>query len=319
MTTRLTQGLIGAVAVTVIGYLVISGNSAPEASSSTVEEILHGRDGSIMVVVPAARISTGDHETHPDLPAEQLGDKPLKPYEVFTVRAEPGWRPGSEPARTIDVPAFAIDRYEVSNGQYRKFLDWITRTGDHRSCHPDEAKSKDHTPRYWKEFNPLLRDRRYGQTTPFGSETFTGNSNPVVGVDWFDAFAYAEWAGKRLPAEAEWELAARGTDGRRWPWGSEWQWGKANTGGEKRGLDTVPKGKERDGYIYSAPVGTYPDGRSPFGCDDMAGNVAEWSLERAVRGGSSRSSPSSVRCSVRSVREPEFRTFTLGFRCARDL
>jgi formylglycine-generating enzyme required for sulfatase activity len=316
MNRRKTIGLAGAAALAAVGMIVLFSVRGTEASE--IREIIHAKDGSVMMVVPAAEFTMGASGTHPDLPAEPPGKKPLKPYEILAVRAEPGWRHADEPARTVKVAAFAIDRYEVTNGQYREFLDWISRSGDHGLCHPDEPEGKDHTPRYWRDFNPLLKDADYARTTPFGSETFTADAKPVVGVDWLDAYAYAAWAGKRLPTEAEWELAARGTDGRRWPWGNEWQWGKANTGGERRGMDVSAHGRERDGYIYSAPVGTYPEGRSPYGCDDMAGNAAEWCAERVVRGGSSRSLPSSVRCAARTIREPEFRMFTLGFRCAKD-
>jgi len=307
-------------------------------------EIVHERDGSKMMVVPATEFLMGPAtaEAHPDLPPEPPGAEPLKPREVLLVRAERAWRHRDEqPQREVRVSRFAIDRYEVSNAQYRAFLEWIQRTRDHDDCHPDEPDDKDHTPRYWKSFNPLLRDAAYARVAPFDSETFTADAKPVVGVDWFDAFAYAAWAEKRLPTEAEWELAARGPDGRRWPWGDTWEWGRANTGGEKKGMDIPAKGIEKDGFIYAAPMGTYPKGRSPYGADDMAGNVAEWCADwyeedyygkgrrrdppgpksgefRVVRGGSSRNMPSSVRCAKRSFHEPEFRTFTLGFRCAKD-
>jgi len=257
----------------------------------------------------------------------------------------------------VALGSFAIDRHEVTNARYRRFLAWMKAENDHRFCHPDEPSHKDHTPRYWKDFNPLLNNDAYAATAPFGTESFQGDDAPVVGVDWFDAYAYAAWAGKRLPTEAEWELAARGTDGRRWPWGDLWEWGRANTGGEKRGRDipgrrwekefyglTYEPGKTRDkdGYIYPAPVGRHPRGRSPWGVDNMAGNVAEWCADwyaddayrtspaenptgprkgtlRVVRGGSSRNYPSGVRTTARQSREPFFRTFTLGFRCAKDL
>ncbi|MFV1994467.1 MAG: formylglycine-generating enzyme family protein [Verrucomicrobiales bacterium] len=314
MSAQKAYVVLGVTALVIGGLIALLPRPDPEPD---IEKIVREKDGSTMVMVPASEFTMGTSEAHPDLPEEPLGNK-LKPYEIPTARAVPEWRPANEAPRTVKVAAFAIDRYEVTNAQYRKFSDWISHSGEHGLCHPDEPEGKDHTPRYWRGFNPLLKDANYAQTAPFGMETFAADTKPVVGVDWFDAYSYAAWAGKRLPTEAEWELAARGTDGRRWPWGNEWQWGKANTGGEKRGKDVPSQGYERDGYIYSAPVGSYPQGRSPFGCDDMAGNAAEWCAERVVRGGSSRSLPSSVRSTASLIREPEFRTFTLGFRCAKD-
>ncbi|MCE9583408.1 MAG: formylglycine-generating enzyme family protein [Planctomycetes bacterium] len=287
-------------------------------------EIVHAADGSAMMLVPAMEFTMGTSDAHPDFPAAPPDGKPLHPPDLLIARAAIGWAgDGERPARQVSVKAFAIDRYEVTNAQYRRFLEAVGKTGDHSRCDPREPKGKDHTPRYWREFNPLLKDPEYAATAPFSAATFTDDAKPVVGVDWFDAAAYAGWAGKRLPTEAEWELAARGNDGRRWPWGNDWKWGLANTGGEKLGADVHAGGREKDGWIYPAPVGTFPGGRSPFGCDDMAGNASEWCSdaygnERVVRGGSSRSAPSSARCASRFHYEPEFRTFTLGFRCAKD-
>jgi len=296
-----------------------------------------------MIVVPETEFLMGSNDAHPDLPDAPLGTAPLAPGQIPVVRADRAWRQADErPAHRVTVRAFAIDRYEVTNAEYRRFLESITRTGDHHLCHPDEPEGKDHTPRYWRTFNPLLADAEYAETAPFDAKTFTADDKPVVGVDWYDAYAYAAWAGKRLPTEAEWELAARGEDGRRWPWGNRWEWGRANTGGEKKGHDVRAHGFEKDGFIYAAPVGSYPQGRSPLGCGDMAGNVAEWCADwyasdtyqiapavsprgpssgqmKVVRGGSSRNMPSSVRCAKRFFHEPDFRTFTLGFRCAKDL
>ena len=326
-------------AVLAAAALAWSGTRAEERP----RDIPHDRDGSVMVAVSSSEFLMGTSEASPDLPDASMWNKPLLPSDILLVRAAPAWSHADErPAHTVRLRAFAIDRTEVTNGQYRRFLAWIERTNDHRRCHPTEPRGKEHTPRYWRDFNPLLADPTYSRAAPFARDTFIGDDKPVVGVDWYDAYAYAAWVGKRLPTEAEWEKAARGTDERRWPWGNDWRWGRANTGGEKHGKDVSTSGFEKDGYIYPAPVGSFADGASPYGAFDMAGNVEEWCADwyasdayahaaardpkgpasgrlRVVRGGSSRSSPSAVRTAARSAREPDFRTFTLGFRCAKDL
>lgn len=311
--------------------------------AATLVDVRHAKDNSTMMVVPASEFAQGTEETYSDLPSSRLVPGKVKPTEIKIARGWEGWALEDErPLRKVRLKSFAIDRYEVTNAQYRMFLADVAELGDERFRHADQPVGKDHTPRYWKKFNPLLSDPQFAKLAQFNAETFTQDNKPVVGVDWFDAYAYAKWAGKRLPTEAEWELAARGTDGRRWPWGNEWQWGLCNIVGEKFGADVRAQGKEKDGYIYPAPVGSYPASRSPFGCDDMAGNAAEWvadwyaadvyaggstdsprgpqtGVERVVRGGSSQNLPSNVRCAIRGRREPEFKTFTLGFRCAKDL
>ena len=321
----------------------VNADASPALPAIQAVELRHAADNSVMMIVPALQFTMGTADAHPDLPANSLVPGRVKPTEIKLARGWAGWALEDErPQHMVRLKAFAIDRYEVTNGQYRKFLAEVKQSGDAAWAHPDQPKGKDHTPRYWKEFNPLLKDPAYVRLAQYDATTFTADDKPVVGVDWFDAYAYAKWAGKRLPTEAEWELAARGTDGRRWPWGNDWQWGLCNIVGEKLGADVRAKGKEKDGYIYPAPVGSYPAGRSPFGCDDMAGNAAEWvadwyavdtyktdsaenphgphtGTERVVRGGSSQNYPSNTRCAVRAHREPEFKTFILGFRCAKDL
>jgi len=130
----------------------------------------------------------------------------------------------------------------------------------------------------------------------------------VVGVDWWDAYAFTSWAGKRLPTRGEWEAAAGAGAGRTWPWGDRWEWALANTGGEKWG--------EHDGHTYAAPVDSFPAGASPAGALHMAGNVAEWTREGWVMGGSSNSNPSGVRVDAGRLREPGYRSFDIGLRAA---
>jgi len=206
------------------------------------------------------------------------------------------------------LPDFKIDITEVSNAQYKRFLKDLA-SESHEFCHPQEPQSKDHTPRYFKEFRPrLFLSSVAHKLAPFQLDTFRKDDHPVVGVDWWDAYAYARWAGKRLPTQIEWEKASRGPAGNLWPWGNVWNYKKSNTGGEKWG--------EKDGYIYSAPTTSFPAGASPYGCQNMGGNVAEWTQDGKTSGGSSKSNPSEVCGSSSISRNPDFRSFSLGFRCA---
>lgn len=324
------------------GAALLIGGCSHKSDSVFEETILNERDGSEMVVVPGSRFQMGNVIAHPDLENRSKGGA-LRPYHVLVERAAPVWEDrDARPQHAVTISRFAIDKYEVTNAQYSRFLEWIEENGDEEVRHPDQSRGKSHVPRYWKEFNPLMREKRFAELAPFGRNTFTDPELPVVGVDWFDAYAYARWAGKRLPTEAEWELAAKGTEDRLWPWGDHWAWGVCNAGGDKSGEDVGTEVYDRDGYVYAAPVGSYPASESPFGVFDMAGNVAEWCADwyagdfyakspvndpkgpssgerRVVRGGSSQSVPDEVRSAARRSYEPDFKKFTIGFRCAKDL
>lgn len=320
--------------------LLLAGSLLAAAGCNRDHDAIDAPPEDSMVAVVSEVCAIGESADFGEMAKQKPGAVPLHPQHIFLYRADPNWRQADEiPSAPVRLSAFAIDRHEVTNARYRVFIE--ARSDGHRQCHPDEPEHKDHTPRYWHDdFNPRLKtDALYARTAPFSLDTFRADDKPVVGVDWYDAYAYCAWEGGRLPTEAEWERAARGCDGRRWPWGDTWRWGMANIGGEKRGGDVPGGGREKDGWIYVAPVGSFPDGRSPSGVEDMAGNAAEWVAdwyaadsyarlpshptgpaageEKVVRGGSTRSGPSGVRAAKRDSREPEYRAFDLGFRCAR--
>ncbi len=179
----------------------------------------------------------------------------LVPAGKFVMHVEYRWREGltldefvnddaGRRYRSItefDLPAFYIDKTEVTNKQFKRFL-------DKTSYEPEWPKN---FLKHWKNGN-----------YPKGKA-----NHPVVWVSLAEAKAYAKWAGKRLPTEAEWQKAAQGTDGRNWPWGNIYDPNKANT-------DSVG----------TMPAGSYPAGASPYGAMDMAGNVWEWTDSLATDG-----------------------------------
>jgi formylglycine-generating enzyme required for sulfatase activity len=203
--------------------------------------------------------------------------------------------PDETPQRQVDLPAFEIDLFEVTNVQFAAFVE---ATG----YQTDEEKGGGAG---WRSFYSEDKD-----------------NHPAVKISWNDAVAYCQWAGKRLPTEAEWEKAARGTEGRIYPWGDDWDPEKANV--------------RATGYRGTISVGSLAAGVSPYGVFDMAGNVWEWTCDwyqpyvgssyqdpyygerfRVTRGGGWFEEADTVRTSNRNSTSPIAANDDLGFRCAR--
>ncbi len=213
------------------------------------------------------------------------------------------WIDAELPRQQATLGTYAIGRYLVTNDDYRQFIQQI----GHRppSIAEEEYQRQGYLVHPYEEVKPYLwQDGHY----PEGR-----GKHPVVLVSLADAQAYASWRGERearryrLPTEAEWEKAARGTDGRYFPWGNRWRSGLANA--EYRVGGTTE-------------VGSYARGASPYGCFDMAGNVFEWTSStfpdgKAVMkgGGSWDDQPGICRAAARHGRIKEARHILFGFRC----
>lgn len=282
-----------------------------------------------MTLIPAGPFMMGSDVKDDDGKAQEYGS--TKP-----------WYQDEAPKRKVEVGAFLIDTFEVTNSEYRDFViannHWI--------------------PNGWKDNGYLLSREILGYANLerlriLATDTFRLDLDtttmeydalldaivtyqqqfdnlPVTGVTWFQARDYCVAQGKRLPTEVEWEKAARGTDGREYPWGNAWDETRLNIG-------------SGDGWENGvAPVGSYAGGVSPYGVHDMAGNVMEWTADwyqpypgseyesedfgeklRVVRGGGWGGLGHYVishfyRAAYRFNLQPNYTFVDLGFRCAKD-
>jgi len=195
-------------------------------------------------------------------------------------------------AATTTVGSFYIDSHEVTNEQFSKFLE--------ATKHPWQGKWVEAKTKGWvfKE-QVLVETDKYPEAMA---------KCPVVNVSYVDAVAYAKWAGKRLPTATEWEKAARGEFGLTYPWGNEWSPKMCNATGKA------------DGHEKLAPVGSCPDGKSPVGCLDMAGNVLEMTTGAdgmiVIRGGAWTREAAECTATFKATIGPDDRGHDMGFRCA---
>ena len=261
--------------------------------------------------IMAAIVATACAVAQSPVSATQLASKEIDPVPMVTIPAgeflmgnpEGKGRADEWPQRSVYLDAFAIDQVEVTNERYMAF---VTTTGHRNPPNPYGT-------------GPLLSAKGIEQL-------------PVVQTTWYDAKAYCSWAKKRLPTEAEWEKAARGTDGRLFPWGNE-----------PATLKRANFDREWEDEKTLYPVGSLPDGDSPYGVKDMAGNAREWvsdwydpdyykhapnlnpqgpdkkGVVRSIRGGSWHSPVADITTSARGRGGFALQTHGTGFRCARGL
>ncbi|MBI4023349.1 MAG: SUMF1/EgtB/PvdO family nonheme iron enzyme [Verrucomicrobia bacterium] len=253
-----------------------------------------------------------------------LWRKGIGAHDLETMLEVPGGSFIYQGGEQTSLPTFYIDKYEVTIKQYRKFLEAWRQNKTAIREHDSQKSEKEHTPDQWPAILAAIRDG-----TPLNGGRIYENT-PVFNVDYLDVWAYAKWAGKRLPTELEWEKAARGPKGNVYPWGNSPNPRNANTGADLNPNYSHPSFGKIDGFGVWAPVGAVRGDRSSYGVMDMAGNVSEWtdSLDTnpdfpaapqvpVIRGGSWASSD--VRLVIRDLRQSKFkRSPQIGFRCVSD-
>ncbi len=301
----LAAGLLGLAGVIVAGIVLW-----PRSSLTIGSALISPQDGMVTVYVPAGEFMMG---AAPDSAAK------IAPSET--------------PLHRVRLDAFWIDRTEVTNAMFARFL---ART----NYKPMAVRH------YTWNFAAEAWELNAGADWqhPHGSDSnITGlDQHPVVQVAWEDARTYCAWAGRRLPTEAEWEKAARGTDQYKYPWDNG-NLASHLLNSVDVNVSEINKANRdlNDGYRFTAPVGSYLDGASPYGILDMAGNVWEWvadffddsyykvsplsnppgpssGFQHGARGGSWISDFGDVRTTARIGTDPFNGAEDLGFRCALD-
>jgi len=258
-------------------------------------------DGMAMVYVPGGEFQMGSDDGEVDAALEMC-------QAYYVPPCEREWFEVEQPAHTVELDGYWIDRTEVTNAQYQQCL-------EAGACSPPQRSGSDTRAAY------------------FGDSAY--DDYPVAHVTWSQASAYCQWAGGRLPTEAEWEYAARGPQGRLYPWGEEYDGTRLNSCDVNCGYEWAEEAFD-DGYGDTAPVGSYPSGASWCGALDLAGNVWEWTGDRfggysdkpqvnptgaasgaeyAVRGDAADGTRSVSRCAARHGMAADRTYEYTGFRC----
>ena len=298
--------VLGCLGVAMIGVALWmgpgAGSAVPPRRSALGDRWIRPADGMVMVYVPAGEFEMGS--TDSDV------DAALALCNQYCGNRQRDALDDEQPVHVVSLGAFWIDRTEVTNEQFRECVELGV-------CEAPPSCG-------------------WGKPT-FGDSSKSGH--PVVCVDWHNATAYCEWAGARLPTEAEWEYAARGPRALAFPWGSQFDGSRLNYCDVRCTYD-VKDERYDDGFPQTAPVGSYPTGASWCGAVDMAGNVWEWGQDwydwryyrvspstnpegpssgevRIVRGGSWFNVPLVVRSARRDWKAPNDTRLNLGIRCAR--
>ena len=286
--------------------------ATPTPAFSVGSTIVSEKDGMTLVYVPAGEFQMGINAINAVAACQEIHAHASSSFLCF-----PNGYENEGPVHTVYVDAFWIDQTEVTNAMYAK----CEEAGE---CHPPHLARSNTRDSYYG--NPRFEDY------------------PVIYVSWNDAVAYCKWAGRRLPTEAEWEKAARWDDElqaqRIYPWGNSFDGSLVNS------CDVNCPSSSRityynDGYEDTAPVDSYPAGRSFYGAYNMAGNVSEWvadwysedyyhaspsknpqgpssGLARLLRGGSWDDNGEFVSSFIRRWRDPSLFYETVGFRCSRS-
>ncbi len=286
--------------------IIIQPSSLINATLPSVLIRIREQDWMETVLVPAGEFPMGSLEKEVDDVTERC--------KLAEPNCSRNWFTDETPQHKVYLDEFWIDRTEVTNEMYARCV----RMG---KCTPPVSYASYTRSNYYD-------DPQYA-------------NYPVIYVNWEQAQAYCKWAGAELPTEAQWEKAARGTDGRWYPWGNEFKCGLGNFDDDATDGDqyVVMGGPNCDGYSDTSPVGSFPAGASPYGALDMAGNVWEWvqdwydagyysgpqsvnpsgpssGEERVMRGGSWTSPDIDNRTTFRYKQTLDFTSYRLGFRCA---